>query len=113
MSETNYVILHYVILHNLSNLYDMKQLSNPFVIGKYVDKDYFCDREKESELLVHHIVNGRNVTLMSERRVGKTGLIEHVFSNYLTNDYETFLIDIYTCNNLREMVYLLASEVFK
>ena len=91
----------------------MKQLSNPFVIGKYVDKDYFCDREKESELLVHHIVNGRNVTLMSERRVGKTGLIEHVFSNYLTNDYETFLIDIYTCNNLREMVYLLASEVFK
>jgi hypothetical protein len=29
----------------------MKQLSNPFVIGKYVDKDYFCDREKESELL--------------------------------------------------------------
>lgn len=113
MPETNYVILHYVILHNQSNLYDMKQLSNPFVIGKYVDKDYFCDREKESELLVHHIVNGRNVTLMSERRVGKTGLIEHVFSNYLTNDYETFLIDIYTCNNLREMVYLLASEVFK
>ena len=91
----------------------MKQLSNPFVIGKYVDKDYFCDREKESELLVHHIVNGRHVTLMSERRVGKTGLIEHVFSNHLTNDYETFLIDIYTCKNLREMVYLLANEVFK
>lgn len=91
----------------------MKQLSNPFVIGKYVDKDYFCDREKESELLVHHIVNGRHVTLMSERRMGKTGLIEHVFSNHLTNDYETFLIDIYTCKNLREMVYLLANEVFK
>ena len=83
------------------------------MIGKYVDKDYFCDREKESELLVHHIVNGRHVTLMSERRVGKTGLIEHVFSNHLTNDYETFLIDIYTCKNLREMVYLLANEVFK
>ena len=25
----------------------MKLLSNPFVIGKYVDKDYFCDREKD------------------------------------------------------------------
>ena len=33
----------------------MKQLSNPFVIGKYVDKEYFCDRVKESETLVHHI----------------------------------------------------------
>jgi len=91
----------------------MKRLSNPFVIGKYVDKDYFCDREKESELLVHHVVNGRHVTLMSERRMGKTGLIEHIFTNHLTDDYEPFLIDIYTCKNLREMVYLLANEVFK
>ena len=78
-----------------------------------MDKDYFCDREKESELLVHHIVNGRNVTMMSERRLGKTGLIEHVFANRLPSEYETFLIDIYTCKNLREMVYLLANEVFK
>ena len=91
----------------------MSQLSNPFVIGKYVNKDYFCDREKESETLVHHIVNGRNVAIMSERRLGKTGLIEHVFSNNLPDGYEPFLIDIYTCKNLREMVYLLASEVFK
>ena len=74
----------------------MKQLNNPFVIGKYAGKDYFCDREKESDLLVHHIVNGRHVTIMSERRLGKTGLIEHVFTNCLPNDYETFLIDIYT-----------------
>ena len=91
----------------------MKLLSNPFVIGKYVDKDYFCDREKESEMLVHHIVNGRHVAIMSERRLGKTGLIEHVSANSLPDGYEPFLIDIYTCKNLREMVYLLASEVFK
>ena len=91
----------------------MKPLANPFVIGKYVDKDYFCDRQKESELLVHHIVNGRNVAIMSERRLGKTGLIEHVFANVLPKGYDTFLIDIYTCTNLREMVYLLAREVFK
>lgn len=91
----------------------MKPLSNPFVIGKYVGKEYFCDREKESEVLLHHIVNGRNVAMMSERRLGKTGLIEHVFANRLPEGYEPFLIDIYTCKNLREMVYLLASEVFK
>ena len=109
----NYVILHYAILHNHLNWQEMKSLSNPFVIGKYVDKDYFCDREKESEMLVHHIVNGRNVAIMSERRLGKTGLIERVFANSLPDGYEPFLIDIYTCKNLREMVYLLASEVFK
>ena len=109
----NYVILHYVILHNRLNCQEIKLLSNPFVIGKYVDKDFFCDREKESEMLVHHIVNGRHVAIMSERRLGKTGLIEHVFANSLPDGYEPFLIDIYTCKNLREMVYLLASEVFK
>ena len=49
--QTNYVILHYVFLHNRLNCQEMKLLSNPFVIGKYVDKDYFCDREKESEML--------------------------------------------------------------
>ena len=113
----NYVILHYVFLHNaiLHNKKEvnMKQLRNPFVIGKYVDKQYFCDREKESQQLVHHIVNGRNVAIMSERRLGKTGLIEHVFTNCIPDGYETFLIDIYTCKNLREMVYLLANEVFR
>ena len=109
----NYAILHYVILHNRLNCQEMKLLSNPFVIGKYVDKDFFCDREKESEMLVHHIVNGRHVAIMSERRLGKTGLIEHVFANSLPDGYEPFLIDIYICKNLREMVYLLASEVFK
>ena len=91
----------------------MKELSNPFVIGKYVSKDYFCDRKTESELLVHHIVNGRHVTVMSERRLGKTGLIEHVFANGLPEGYETIMIDIYTCKNLREMVCILANEVFR
>lgn len=92
----------------------MNNYSNPFVIGKYVNKDLFCDRVQETKLLVHHIVNGRNVTIMSERRIGKTGLIEHTFANAINQDgYYTFLVDIYTAKNLREMVCLLANEVFK
>ncbi len=67
----------------------MKELSNPFVIGKYVSKEYFCDRKEEANLLVHHITNGRHVAIMSERRLGKTGLIEHVFANNLSKEYET------------------------
>lgn len=92
----------------------MNNFSNPFVIGRYVSKEYFCDRVAEAELLVHHIKNGRNVTIMSERRMGKTGLIEHTFANMLPEkDYYTFLIDIYTSRNLREMVCQLANEVYK
>lgn len=92
----------------------MNRIFNPFVIGKYAGSEYFCDRIAESELLCHNIINGRNVTLMSDRRLGKTGLIEHTFATKLPNDgYYTFLIDIYTARNLREFTYLLANEMFK
>lgn len=36
--QINYVFLHYAILHNHLNCQEMKSLSNPFVIGKYVDR---------------------------------------------------------------------------
>lgn len=92
----------------------MDRYFNPFVIGKYAGKEYFCDRVEETKLLKHHLENGRNVTIMSERRMGKTGLIEHTFTNALKeDDYYTFIIDIYTAKNLREMVCLLANEIFK
>ena len=50
---------------------------NPFVVGRYVSDHYFCDREKETEFLVKQVENGRNVALISPRRMGKTGLIWH------------------------------------
>ena len=52
---------------------------NPFVVGTYISKEYFCDRRVETESLEEHVRNGRNVVLFSERRMGKTGLIQHVF----------------------------------
>ncbi len=91
----------------------MNKPHNPFVIGKYVSKEYFCDRKQEVKTLAHHVENGRNVAVMSERRLGKTGLIEHMFANGYVKDCHTFLIDIYTCKNLREMVFVLANEVFR
>lgn len=52
---------------------------NPFVVGRYVSDHYFCDREEETEFLTKQVVNGRNVALISSRRMGKTGLIWHCF----------------------------------
>lgn len=92
---------------------DMIKPRNPFVIGKYISKNYFCDREDEVKTLAHHIENGRNVVIMSERRLGKTALIEHLFANDYIEGFHTFMIDIYTCKNLRELVFLLANEVFR
>ena len=54
-------------------------IANPFVVGGYISPHYFCDREVETELLIRNITNGRNVALISTRRMGKTGLIRHCF----------------------------------
>lgn len=52
---------------------------NPFITNGYVSADYFCDRQQETETLVRYVTNGNNVALVSPRRLGKTGLIEHCF----------------------------------
>ena len=52
---------------------------NPFPIHGYFGPEYFCDREKEKNDLTDAVRNGRNVTLFAPRRIGKTGLIRHVF----------------------------------
>ena len=53
--------------------------SNPFLISGYYSPKYFCDREAETEKLLEAFKSKRNVTLTSLRRMGKTGLIHHVF----------------------------------
>ena len=50
-------------------------VTNPFVVGRYISDKYFCDREQETDFLIKQIENGRNVALISPRRLGKTGLI--------------------------------------
>ena len=53
-------------------------ITNPFVTGGYIGPEYFCDRQRETELLLKAISSKRNVTLISLRRMGKTGLLKHV-----------------------------------
>lgn len=56
-----------------------KKLVNPFIYQGYESPEYFCDREAETATLLSHLKNGRNVTLISPRRIGKTGLIKNAF----------------------------------
>lgn len=88
-------------------------VDNPFVIGKYISDDYFCDREKETEFLYKQIVNGRNVAMLSPRRMGKTGLIYHLFGQKeVAQRYHVFFTDIYATQTIEEFVYSLSSAIY-
>lgn len=90
------------------------KLQNPFTISGYAGPEYFCDRVKETETLIGAWRNGRNITLISPRKMGKTGLIKHVFNVMKTEDEDitTIYMDIFPTQNLREFVRLFATSVF-
>ena len=87
---------------------------NPFVVGKYVSDNYFCDRVKETEFLRKQILNGRDVALISPRRMGKSGLIQHFFNqSSIREKYYVFFVDIYSTTSLAEFVYLFGKEIYE
>lgn len=89
-------------------------LKNPFVITGYISPEYFCDRGQETQTLISNITNGRNTALISERRMGKTGLVEHVYHRRdIQKDYHTFHVDIYATGSLREFVFLMGKHIFE
>lgn len=86
---------------------------NPFILTPSVPEPYFCDRIKETSQLCKHILNGRNVALFAQRRLGKTGLIRHCFEQREIKDqFNTFLVDIYSAESIQDMTALFVKEVF-
>ena len=90
----------------------MKAQVNPFVISGYEGTRYFCDRQQETVQLQQEIANGNNVALVATRRMGKSGLIHHYFSQpTIQEQYYTFFIDIYDTQSLRELLQKLSREI--
>ncbi len=54
------------------------RITNPFITVGYVSPEYFCDRTKEAERIINAVSSRRSLTLISLRRMGKTGLLKHV-----------------------------------
>ena len=91
-----------------------ESIINPFCRGRYAGEHFFCDREKDTETLVKHIVNGRNVALISPRRLGKSGLIHHTFNqDQIKKRYTTIYVDIYATKSLTEFVKALSEAMVK
>ena len=88
-------------------------MDNPFIFNGYNSSEYFCDREKELETLMKCAATGVNVTLIAQRRMGKTGLIFRLMDEI--NNTESVItpiyIDIFATRNLEELNRTLASAI--
>lgn len=95
--------------------FKQRTLDNPFVYQGYESPAYFCDREEETHQLKSHLQNGRNVTLISLRRIGKTGLIKNTYYHIQQErpDAVCLYVDIYATKSLRDFVQLLGSTVLQ
>ena len=88
--------------------------NNPFITIGYQGPEYFCDRETETKKILDYLENGWNITLSSPRRMGKTGLIHHVFRRLkeLGEKKACIYTDIYSTINLNDFVSLFSKSVF-
>ncbi|MBL4703922.1 MAG: ATP-binding protein [Flavobacteriales bacterium] len=87
---------------------------NPFLVSGYRDAEHFCDRKKETKQIRQFIKNGINVTLFSRRRIGKTGLLKHVFANLPKTDKTVCIyVDILGTQNLEQFTNELATAVYQ
>ena len=83
-----------------------------FLIKGYQSKDLFCDREKELEQLSRNVMNGIDTTLISPRRMGKTGLIFRFFDHLReTGEIKSVYVDIFSSRNLDEFIKLMAEAI--
>lgn len=88
---------------------------NPFLIAGYHSPAYFCDRETETNKIISALTNDRNISLLSPRRYGKTGLIKHVFHTINQTDPSIVCIylDLFPSQNLNDFVKLLAESALR
>jgi AAA+ ATPase superfamily predicted ATPase len=92
-----------------------KVLENPFVYQCYENPDYFCDRTEETENILSALRNGRNITLISPRKIGKTGLINHAFYYIKEQEFDVICIyiDIFSTNTLQDFVEMISKAVIE
>ena len=90
-------------------------LRNPFIYEGYESPEYFCDRMEDTEKLIENLKNGRNTTLLSPRKIGKTGLIKHAFYQILqqNKDAVCIYVDVFYTQNQYDFVQALGKAIIE
>jgi uncharacterized protein len=84
---------------------------NPFVLTGYWGKDYFCNREAETSKLMDAIHSQRPIAIYAPRKMGKSGLIQHLFQQKELKEYSTLYIDLFETTSVEGLLKSLSMEI--
>ena len=88
-------------------------MNNPFLAKGYLSPELFCDRENETQNLLSNIENGLDTTLISPRKMGKTGLIFHAFHKISAEKlpFACIYVDIFATLSLKDFIKTLSEAI--
>jgi len=90
-------------------------MKNPFVIKSYESRELFCDRQTELALMLRNCLNHTDMTLISQRRMGKTGLLLRLFDEIaeVHPEVQTIYLDIFSSRSIDDFIKLLAEATMR
>ncbi|MEW6585543.1 MAG: ATP-binding protein, partial [Nitrospirota bacterium] len=87
-------------------------MRDPFTL-QVAKGEKFCDRDKEKAELLDHIRNGHHVVLSAKRRMGKSSLVEQVFSEIEKEGVLVVYADLFSITSENDFVSILAASIIK
>jgi hypothetical protein len=86
-------------------------MKNPFQYGGVVAEEAFCNRKKEITELLRAIENNEKLFVYSERRLGKTSLIQFVMKKLPKDEYLGVYVDLWPTDGERSFVTTVAKAI--
>ena len=79
-------------------------MPNPFLFGKIVTGQHFCDREEEQRLIAENLTGGQSVVVISPRRMGKSSLLAVVSAKLKAKGVVCGRIDFFALNSVSKIL---------
>jgi len=79
-------------------------MPNPFLFGKIVTDEHFCNREREQRLIADNLLGGQSIVVISPRRIGKSSLLAVVSSGLEKKGMICGRIDFFALNSINKIL---------
>src|SRR3989338_2919913 len=89
----------------------MRNMKNPFQYGGVVSGDAFCNRKTELADLLRAMENHEKLFVFSERRYGKTSLIQYALGKLPPRQYVCAYVDLWPTDGKSTFVTAVAKAV--